>query len=92
MLDPFFFLILILYLYSEKCIKFNQSESRIRSRKIWNFARHLRYTETGETLSFKKTGLWFFWTIYKKEWIKQEIKSAHIGYSDKAVGIKGIPF
>ena len=33
---------LILYLYPEKCIKFNQSESRIRSREIRNFARHLR--------------------------------------------------
>ena len=28
----------------------------------------------------------------RKEWIKQEIKSVHIGYSDQAVGIKGIPF
>ena len=33
---------LILYLYPEKCIKFNQSESFIRSWKIWNFARHFR--------------------------------------------------
>ena len=45
MLDPLFFNLetnLILYLYPEKCIKFNQSESRIGSREILNFARHLR--------------------------------------------------
>ena len=33
---------LILYLYPEKCIKFNQSESRLRNLEIWNFAHHLR--------------------------------------------------
>ena len=36
---------LILYLYPEKYIKFNQSESRIRSREIKNFARHLQRRE-----------------------------------------------
>ena len=35
---------LILYLYPEKFIKFNQSESSIRSRSISNFRRHLRLT------------------------------------------------
>ena len=35
---------LILNVYPEKCIKFNQTVSRIRSWEIWNFARHLRLT------------------------------------------------
>ena len=36
---------LIWCLYTEKCIKFNQSEWRIRSREIWNFARHIQKRE-----------------------------------------------
>ena len=44
---------LILHLYPEKCIKFNQSESRVWSWQIWNCARHLiLYTETGVIFKF----------------------------------------
>ena len=43
---------LILCLYPEKWIKFNQSELRIPSQEIWNFARHLRLIyKKGGTLS-----------------------------------------
>ena len=75
---------LILYLYPEKCINFIQVESRIRSREIWNFAHHLRliYWNGGGTLKFWNTGFFIFLYYIQKEWIKQEIKSVHIGYSD----------
>ena len=74
-----------LYLHPEKCMKFNKSESRIRSREIWNFARHVRLIyKNGRDSLIWETGFWFFCTISKKEWIKHEIKS---GYSDYAVGI-----
>ena len=59
---------LILYMYPEKCIKFNESESRIRSQEIWNFARH-----AGGTLLILKNRFLIF---------KQEIKIIYIGYSD----------
>ena len=44
-----------MYLYPKKCIKFNQSESRIRSRETWNFARHLGfiYRNGRDSLSLK---------------------------------------
>jgi len=75
---------LIMYLYPEKCIKFNQSESRIRRRQILNFARHLRliYRNGRDFIISKNRLLIFLHYIQKKEWIKQEIKSVHIGYSD----------
>ena len=73
----------------EKYIQFNQSEWRLRIQEIWNFVHYLRLlNRNGVSLSnFKKTGFWFFCTSSKKEWIKQEIKNVHIGYSDEAVVI-----
>ena len=74
---------LILYFYPEKWIKFNQSESPIRSREIWNFASLLRLIyRNGRDSLILKNRFWCFCTTSKKEWIKQEIKSVHIGYSD----------
>ena len=60
---------LILNLYPEKCIKFNQSESGIWSREIWNFARHLRLIEQKrEGLSnFENLFLIFLYYIQKRE-------------------------
>ena len=59
---------LILYLYPKKCIKYNQSESRIRSRKIWNFARHLRliYRNGRDSLVLKTRFLIFLYYIQKR--------------------------
>ena len=72
---------LILYLYPEKCMKFNQSESRFRSREIWNFALHLRliYRNGKDSLILKNRFLIFLYYT-QKEGIKQEIKSVHIEY------------
>ena len=60
---------LILYLYQEKCIKFNQSESGIWSWEIWNFERHLRLIEQKrEGLSnFENLFLIFLYYIQKRE-------------------------
>ena len=59
---------LILYLYQEKCIKFNQSESGIWSREIWNFARHLRLIEQKrEGLSNFENLFFNFSVLYPKK-------------------------
>ena len=49
---------LILYLYPEKCIKFNQSESRIRSWEIWNFARHPKKSGLSKKLKVSTLDIW----------------------------------
>ena len=57
----------ILYMYPEKCIKFKQAGKF----EIW--------------LSNFENPVFDFFVLYiypKKEWIKQEIKSVHIGYLD----------
>ena len=71
MLDPLFLLNLetnlILYLYPVKCLKFNQSELRIRSWEIKNFARHFRFMFRNRRDSLiLKTGFWFFCLYPKK--------------------------
>ena len=58
---------LILYLYPVKCLKFNQSELRIRSWEIKNFARHFRFMFRNRRDSLiLKTGFWFFCLYPKK--------------------------
>ena len=51
------------------CIQFNQSESRIGSREISNFARHLRliFRNERKSLILKKLGFWFFCTMIQKK-------------------------
>ena len=68
---------LILYLYPEKCIKFNQSEPG-----------NLTFCAPFKIIIQKRVGGLsifenpVFPTYYiQKEWIKQEIKSVHIGNS-----------
>ena len=68
-------------MYPEKCIKFNQSESRIRSREI--FARHLGINiQKREGLSKFEKPIFDFSVLYPKKWIRQDIKRVHIGYTD----------
>jgi len=55
-----------------------------KTREIWNFSRHL----------MRGPSLVGIWKEYPKreERIWKEIKSAHIGYLDKAIRIKGFQF
>ena len=81
---------LILYLYPEKCIKLDKSESCIRSRKIWNFARHLRIIyKKGGTLSYWKTGfLIFLYSIPKKSGLGKKLKVSTLDIRIKQSGLK----
>ena len=69
---------------------------RVAYQKPWNLKLCAQFkinVQKREGLSnFEKPVFWFFCTISKKEWIKQEIKIVSIGYSYWGVGIKGIPF
>ena len=85
---------LILFLYPEKCIKFNQSESRIRSRKIWNFARHLMliFRNESDSLVLKNRFLIFLYYILKKSGLSKKLKASTLDIRIKQSGMKCILF
>jgi len=79
-----------LYLYCEKCIKFNQSESRIISREIWNLRAIEEYcTETGGEISnFEKTGFDFLLLYPKKSGLSKKLKVSILDIRIKQSGLK----
>ena len=81
---------LILFLYPEKCIKFNQTEKRIRSREIWNFACHLRFIyKNGRDYLILKTGFCFFCTLSKNNGLsKLNIRIKQSGFKFPALSNK----
>ena len=81
---------LILYLYHEKCIKFNQSESRIRSREIWNFARHLGliYRNLRDSLILRNRFFYFSVLYPKKSGLNKIIKVSTLDIRIKESGLQ----
>ena len=81
---------LILYLYPEKCIKFNQLESRFRSREIWNFARHFKITIIygKDSLTLKNRFLIFLYYYPKKSGLSKQLKVSTLDIRIKQSGLK----
>ena len=84
---------LILYLYHEKCIKFNQLKSLIRSREIWNFARHVRliYRIGKNSLILKNRFLIFLYYIQKSKKLKVSTLDIRIKQSGLKVSHSKVP-
>ena len=80
---------LILYLYPEKCIRFNQSESLIRIREIWNFARHLRFINRNgrDSLILKKSVFVISVQYPKKNGINKKLKVSTLDIRIKQTGL-----
>ena len=71
---------LIFYLYPEKFIN---STNQSRVLETLKFCAPFKINiQTRVGLSNFEKPVRFFSTLSKKEWIKQDIKSVHIGYSD----------
>ena len=69
---------LILYLYPEKCIKFNQSKWSIRSREFSLLIKINIQRREGLSNFEKKNGFWFFCTKSKKSGLSKKVSTLDI--------------
>ena len=80
---------LILYLYPEKCIKFNQSESRIRSQEILIWKPFKINIQKQEGRSYFEKPVFDFSVIYpKKSGLSKQLKVSTLGIWIKQSGLK----